>query len=248
MHWGEEFVTRGINVLMPRAFCPTSRQPELKHSAVKVLKAELPWRLVALAWSDDAAALRERLRPLMGAFDFATCVPFGRERGGVLFRAAAYEAASDAWLEAFEATLGLGPRAPDLLRYADRRRRQRRTMRVVRDAGQLRLDAFVLAGDVDAQVWLRPLLEERADVTRHGRLLLAPGARPPLDAAPARGRQVCNCLDVAEPAIAAELRACSGSSDQRLAHVQRMLQCGTQCGSCLPELRRLVRQHAALAS
>src|SRR3990167_2899035 len=56
MHWGGEYLgghastgTRlaGVNALTTPAFCPTSKQPELKHAAVKVLKAELPWRLVA---------------------------------------------------------------------------------------------------------------------------------------------------------------------------------------------------------
>ena len=59
MHWGEEFVSgrrggggriAGINALTSPAFCPQSKQPELKHAAVKILKAELPWKLLALAW------------------------------------------------------------------------------------------------------------------------------------------------------------------------------------------------------
>jgi assimilatory nitrate reductase catalytic subunit len=54
MHWGEEYLSgcaappaSGWRASMrsPRpAFCPSSKQPELKHAAVKVLKAELPWR------------------------------------------------------------------------------------------------------------------------------------------------------------------------------------------------------------
>src|SRR5205814_227394 len=76
------------------------------------LKAELPWRLLALAWLPEAEALRvrEALRPLMGAFAYAACVPFGREPSsqvGLLFRAAAYEAAPDAVLEQIERSLGL---------------------------------------------------------------------------------------------------------------------------------------------
>ncbi|MGZ5182692.1 MAG: molybdopterin oxidoreductase family protein, partial [Ramlibacter sp.] len=88
MHWGEEFLggrastgarLAGVNALTTPAFCPQSKQPELKHTAVKVLKAELPWSLVAMAWLPDDQALRARdtLRALMAAFPFATCVPFG---------------------------------------------------------------------------------------------------------------------------------------------------------------------------
>jgi assimilatory nitrate reductase catalytic subunit len=56
----------------------------------------------------------------------------------------------------------------------------------------------------------------------------------------AAGAQVCSCLDVAEPAIVRVLQACAGSPADRLADLQRQLRCGTQCGSCVPALRRLV--------
>ena len=41
---------------------------------------------------------------------------------------------------------------------------------------------------------------------------------------------------------------CTGSEDERLHAVQARLRCGTQCGSCLPALRALVRQTAATAA
>jgi assimilatory nitrate reductase catalytic subunit len=46
---------------------------------------------------------------------------------------------------------------------------------------------------------------------------------------------VCNCLNVAEPAIVAEIAA---GAD--LAALQAKLKCGTECGSCVPELKRLI--------
>jgi assimilatory nitrate reductase catalytic subunit len=64
------------------AYCPTSKQPELKHAAVKILKAELPWSLLAVAWlaPDEALHAREEFKQVMTLFPFASCVPFGRER------------------------------------------------------------------------------------------------------------------------------------------------------------------------
>jgi assimilatory nitrate reductase catalytic subunit len=41
--------------------------------------------------------------------------------------------------------------------------------------------------------------------------------------------------------IGAHLKTSRGSDDQRLAALQGSLKCGTNCGSCIPELRRLVR-------
>ena len=87
MHWGAEYLSgrsgtgeplAGINALTTSAFCPVSKQPELKHAAVKVLKAELPWSLLGVAWlpEGEALAAREALRSLMSHFSFASCVPF----------------------------------------------------------------------------------------------------------------------------------------------------------------------------
>ena len=51
------------------AFCPTSKQPELKHAAVKVLRAELPWRLVARAWLDRLYHNLIKFRSLFNQID-----------------------------------------------------------------------------------------------------------------------------------------------------------------------------------
>jgi assimilatory nitrate reductase catalytic subunit len=59
-------------------------------------------------------------------------------------------------------------------------------------------------------------------------------------------RQVCSCLNVREDAISVCLQSLSGSEDERLAGLQSQLHCGTQCGSCVPELRQITRRVAAL--
>ncbi|PPE67010.1 nitrate reductase [Caldimonas caldifontis] len=257
MHWGEEFVSgcgstgerlTGVNALTTPAFCPSSKQPELKHTAVKVLKAELPWTLLGAAWLPSSQAHRAlaALRALMPVFAYATCLPFGREpndRGvlGVLFRAAAYEAPGEAVLAQIEGLLGLS--GAEVLRYADRRKGQRRAMRLAprgNGSPEARLDAFVLAGDTRAEGWIKALLQDELPAQAYGRALLAPGAQPPAAVA-ARSRQVCTCLNVTESEILATLSQCRGSAEERLARLQAERRCGTQCGSCVPELRRLVR-------
>jgi assimilatory nitrate reductase catalytic subunit len=255
MHWGAEYLSgvsstgeslAGVNALTTSAYCPTSKQPELKHAAVKVLKAELPWTLLGMAWlpDDQALSAREGLRALMAQFPFASCVPFGRERTGVLFRAAAHEAPETALIERIEALLGLN--TPDALRYADRRLGQRRTARLVKQGDTRTLDGFVLAGDTRAEVWIKPLLEDARPAGAYGRLILMPGAQAPI-AVTAKSRQVCTCFNVDEGAIQSQLQNSTGTDDERLARLQASLQCGTQCGSCLPELRRLVRARTTAA-
>jgi len=265
MHWGSEYLSgqsstgerlSGVNALTTSAYCPTSKQPELKHAAVKILKAEMPWTLLAMAWlpGDKALAARESLSALMDAFPFASCVPFsnntplsepGRERTGVLLRAAGHEAPPEALIERIEALLGLG--TADTLRYADRKRSQRRAARLARrDDGSTTLEAIVLAGDTSAQGWIKTLLQEELPAQTYGRLLLVPSAKAPV-AVQSRGRTVCTCFNVTDVAITGTLAQCHGTDEDRLAQLQGQLRCGTNCGSCLPELKRMVRATGPLA-
>ena len=229
----------GVNALTSPAFCPSSKQPELKHAAVKILKAELPWKLLCVAWlsGDDALRAREQLKPLMQAFPFAACVPFGRERSGVLFRAASHEAVDDEMLQRIEGILGLS--AKGVLHYADKRRGQRRSMRVEPSGTDTRLEGFMLAGDISAEAWVKPLLQDELPAQAYGRLLLIPGAKAPVAVA-SRGKQVCSCFDVSERQIEAALPAITGTPDAQLLGLQTQLKCGTNCGSCIPELKRII--------
>ena len=253
MHWGAEYLSgmsssgerlAGVNALTNPAYCPVSKQPELKHTAVKILKAELPWTLLGVAWLPEAEALaaREALRGVMALFPFATVVPFGRERTGLLFRAAAYEAVPDEVVARIEALLGLD--AGDALRYADRKKGQRRAARLVREGDHAELAAFLLAGDTSAESWIKTLLQDQLPAQAYGRLLLVPGAKAPV-AVQARGKQVCTCFNVTDVAINAQLAlqhdTIVDTEDKRLGKLQSALKCGTNCGSCLPEVRRLVR-------
>jgi assimilatory nitrate reductase catalytic subunit len=268
MHWGSEVFggksgsgrpQGGINQITSPAVCPISRQPELKHTAVKVLKATLPWSLLAMAWlpADGAARVRQELRGLMDGFDSAYCLPFGREgderdeaprspgepvERGVLLRAVNADAPAGEVLERLRALMGLD--GADALRYQDAKRGQQRALRVARTASGKRLVAFMLAGDTGAAAWIQTLLLDRLDATPHGRLLLSPTREAPSALAAPRARQICSCKAVHEDAITAALAHCVGDEDAQLRQLQERLACGTQCGSCVPEVRRLIHLHA----
>ena len=251
MHWGDEYLgghngsgeaSAGINALTTPAYDPTSKQPELKHAAVKIERAELPWRLLALAWFDDDRAfeVRAALQPLMAQFAFATVVPFGRERQGVLFRAADAVAAPAETLLRLEQLFDLT--GPQVLRYRDDRRGQRRCVRLSGQGEAARLEGLLLGGDSTAEAWMKSILQQELPVQRYGRLLLLPGATPPVPVA-TRGKQVCSCFDVCAPDIESALMHCEGDPNERLAQLQAELKCGTNCGSCIPELKKLVKLH-----
>jgi len=255
MHWGSEVLGGeggfGINGLTLPAFCPTSKQPELKHCAVAIEKVELPWRLTAMAWlpEDEAQALRGRLQAALGSFGYASLLPFGREpdargRGGVLLRAGAAAAPDRAMLESLREAFGLA--GAEVLAYQDARRGQQRALRVERDPlGREFLGAFWLAGDALGEAWLRSLLEADEPLPGPARHLLVPGALAGQSAV-AASPQVCTCFDVRQDRIEALLPSLSGSPDERLAALQAQTRCGTNCGSCLPTLRNLLKTPASV--
>ncbi|MDY0744108.1 molybdopterin-dependent oxidoreductase [Paucibacter sp. R3-3] len=240
MHWGGEFVggAGGINALTQPGFCPDAKQPELKFTAVSLEKLALPWRVSGAAWSADRALLRE----LLTAFDYAHCVPVagpdGRE--GWSFEAACAEPPAATTLQRLAAALGL--HGVGLLRYADARRGRSRLLRLDGEGAEATLSALLLVGEAGTAEWLLPLWREARPVAPFGRRLLAPEAADATAAAPPRSPQVCNCFDVSEARIREQLGRCAGSATERLAALQAGLRCGTQCGSCLPALRRLVSQ------
>ena len=199
----------GVNELTIGALDPSSRQPELKHCAVRLEPAQLPWRLVAFGSAPDTGQLFERLEPLMRAAPYVTRTLIGRDAPGVRLAIATREALDDALIAGIDAVFGID--AANGIALQD---------------GRLR--AARLSGDTRAEAWLRDLWERQAEV---GEL------DSPLEVVP-RGRTVCNCFNVSEAEIAT-----FGSLEE----LQATLKCGTNCGSCLPELRRQLG-HSALAT
>ncbi len=270
MHWGSEFLGgrggTGINALTQSTYCPDAKQPELKFTAVAVESVRLPWRVFGAAWvgPGEGAALRSQLRALMAEADYACCLPTAmstdqdaqRMQGvqGVRTPQGALEAWSlelafaepppAAVVQALAAVLRLN--GTGVLRYADGRRGRSRLLRLDGEGAEATLQALMRVGEGGEAAWLDTLWRERVPVAPFGRRLLAPDAELP--AAPS-SPQVCNCFNVREDAINACLRRQpDGPPEGRLAALQRELRCGTQCGSCLPALRRLVQAGKPAAS
>ena len=265
MHWGPAFISgrdhrnnalAGVNAITTSAFCPSSKQPELKHAAVKILKAELPWKLLAMAWlpTDRALTILQSLRQQMVHFEFASCVPFAEElplattelsatsasvvpRQGVLFRAASSEAPDMHLVQTLEALLQLDAKSG--LRYADPKRSHLRSIQLDRSKDMPQLEAFVMAGDTSAEAWLKTLLQTQQSTESYGRRLLMTGQKPPV-ALKEAGQTICTCVGVKDVAIAEWLQSNPGQEAAQLAGLQNNLKCGTQCGSCVPQLKRII--------
>jgi assimilatory nitrate reductase catalytic subunit len=236
MHWGARFMGgRGVNALTLPVFDAVSKQPELKHAAVQVTKAELPWRMAALAVGDGAKLL-DAVQPLLRACDYAAAGLAGRDQDVLTLRLAHTQPLPESLFAELDAALGLDdPLA--VMHYQDNPRGISKRVRV--DGGKV--TAARLTGETAAFDWLRDVIVEAQDAASLRTWMLAPVARPPASGT-VRGRVICNCLNVTEPAIVAAITA---GAD--LATLQSTLKCGTECGSCVPELKRLIAGSRAAA-
>jgi assimilatory nitrate reductase catalytic subunit len=164
-----------------------SKQPELKHSGVRLEAVNLPWQLFALI-EGNVQQHFETLRPLCEAFSYVSLSLVGRERPALLIRAASSEAPNPQLLGEIDQCLSLidGP----VLAYDDPRRSIGKRVRIENG----RITAIRLAGET-----------------------------------------LCNCKNVSLNAVCAGIR--QGLDLQGL---KNNLGCGTQCGSCVPEIKRLL--------
>ncbi|MFA9440236.1 molybdopterin-dependent oxidoreductase [Uliginosibacterium sp. sgz301328] len=221
MHWNGQFLNSGgVNETSLPAVDDKSQQPELKHAAVRVERATLTWQVVAARRSDDLHALHAAVQPLLAECEYAAISLQGQD---ALVVRAACVAAPAGWLERLSAALDLQPGA-DVLEYSDARRG------VVKRVGWRgdRLDGLVFAGDVTGADALLARLIDGEPWQGPRMTVFAQRATAPRD------RTVCNCKQVKESTIRAQLAKGAGFNE-----LKTTLGCGTVCGSCVPELKQM---------
>jgi len=203
----------------------------LKHAAVRVERVDLPHEIVALAPLDRIGGRSALVaaQPLLERFEHATLTLFGRDTAFVLFRARSAGAPAPELLRQLDAWLRLEDRRA--VSYADAARGVDKRALFTSN----RLAAVRLSGETAAAQWLREAMV-RGYAGSMRAIVLAPLAAP-LEPAVPRGRTVCSCLDVGERQIVA--LAAEGASAES---IRSRLKCGTQCGSCMPEVKRLVAE------
>lgn len=235
MHWGGRYMTgAGVNALVGDAVDPYSQQPELKHTAVEVIKTKLNYPLAAIRRCENVAeALRvmNSARMLLAEFPYASLTLYGRDSPLVVFRAATLASLSLSVLERVDDCFGLAGDVGEakLIVFTDTRRAI--TKKAISRAGKL--FAVRLAGEVSAISWLRQAMAEDELDPALQRFALAPSTKPPVSVAPRM--IVCKCADVSDVQIVAAVAA---GSD--LADLQQRLKCGTFCGGCVPDIKRLL--------
>ncbi len=220
MHWNDEtaFSAR-VGALVAPFTDPFSGQPELKATPAAVVPVELPQRGFVLA--------RE---PIQLPADVA----WARiaVAGGIGYRVAA-PAGVGPWQAWFDAARASG----DLVEYSDPAHDGYRAAQFRGDTLQL----CVFVGPAAGLSWDAITALFTADtIDAAQRRVLLSGKTT--DGVAGEGPIVCACFGVGRNSIAAVLEsgeACSA------AEIGVKLRAGTNCGSCLPELKRIVAAHVA---
>jgi len=218
MHWSDAFARSGrVGALVNPATDPHSGQPEFKHTPVTVAPATLAWTGFVL--SRHVLALPAELNYLARTLG----------DGFLRYEIAASLVPSD-W-HTWAMTL-LGPEG-DWLEFRDAATGRYRAA-VIRD-GRLSACLIVSAGGpLPERDWLAALFAQ-ALLTPESRtdLLAGKSGRTGED----RGRTICACFNVGLKTLERAIR------EQGLATVQAVgeaLKAGTNCGSCVAEIREVI--------
>ncbi len=223
MHWTDQFSSSGpVGTLVHALTDPFSGQPDLKGTDIRVTALAETWRGALLRLSGDAPVFSTNVwwakapTPTGFAFELAGWAPLEREVHSESVLRHLLQIPADA----------------KLVSYSDPRRAMFRYAGIV----QGRLAACVFFGpagsDFAGVQQARTLLGREIGMTERVALLagLQASGQP-------AGKTVCACFGVSEQEI------CAAIKDQNLgspAAIGAVLKAGTNCGSCIPELKKLL--------
>jgi len=220
IHWNRQFTSAGVvNDLIPAITDTHSGQPQSKFTRASI----------SLLQVDCWGLLFTRLPLSVGEPEFWSRIVV---QGGYL-TLIANKGAPEMLYETLATQLRPGCES---FRYEDAARGD------FRELGQRegRLDyALFLHRQRDAlpkRSWLSALGEQGREAENLPMLLA--GFSPDREET---GRLVCSCWEVGEAQIGRAL----ASGTQSVEALGVSLRCGTQCGSCIPEIRKLIDEHAA---
>jgi assimilatory nitrate reductase catalytic subunit len=223
MHWSDQVASQArVGALIAAVTDPVSGQPELKHAPVRLDRYAPAWYGFAL--------LRT---PLVAP----ECAYVARAKGRGFWR---YELAGDrlppSWPEWAESVLGPRTERVELSDPAGGRYRGAR----VADG---RLEACLFVAPTKAlpsRSWLGGLFATDAlDDADRIAILSGRPAKPGLETGPI----VCSCFSVGRSTL---LRAIRTQELVTAADVGKALRAGTNCGSCVPELKALLAEASTL--
>lgn len=226
IHWNAQYASDArVGGLVNPVVDPVSGEPEFKHTPAKVEPFAVAWHGFAL--SRDALTMETSTW-----WTRVTGAQFNR------YELAGRDADAD-WPTLARAALGAADDA-DWLEYQDRSAGVYRAALIVDD--RIKACLFISKrSDLPSRAWLSGLFakDRLAEPDRIGLLV-----GEPLEAGEDQGPTVCSCWGVGRNRIIDGIR---NQGLDSVAALGATLQCGTNCGSCIPELKVLLAQNRVAA-
>jgi len=227
MHWGEMTARGGrANNLTQSVVDPVSKEPEFKHSAVQVERFEPAWRGMMLMAGQKTALGRQ----MVEGYSYGVVSCMGSDHPVTSVDLACTKPVKIEQYKRLDQMLEQGE-SFETLTYSDRKHGINRKAWL--NDGRLIAVRWV-GGDIHEAQWLRKLMLEGRDVGELRPYLLAPGG--PINKEDTKGKIICACNNVGELELKAAIRDGSDSIDA----LKACTMAGTGCGSCVPEMKRLL--------
>lgn len=221
IHWNAQFASDGrVGSLVNPVVDPVSGEPEFKHTPVRVEPFTVAWHGFALSRGDLPMTDTAWWTRITGS-GFTRYEMAGRGKDGE-------------WSQRARAALGVTDPEADWLEYEDRTAGVYRGALIADD----RIAACLFVSprpDLPSRAWLSGLFakDRLEDVDRMGLLV-----GEPFERGEDTGVTVCSCFGVGRKTIERAIRG--GCHTPKT--LGEKLKCGTNCGSCVPELKSIISQ------
>lgn len=226
MHWNEQYASHArIDALVNPVCDPVSGQPELKHTPVHVEIYRPAWHGFLLS--------RRKLK-------IEGCSYWVKAQGQSFKRyELAGEQSPEAWSQWARQILCESSNDVNWVEYLDAGARRYRGVRLLGN----RIESCVFIGpthELPSRNWLAGLFDKETLTDKERTSLLT--GQPPKGEQD-QGRVVCACYSVREKTI---LQAIKDNKLNSVEGIGECLQAGTNCGSCIPELKVILAEAAII--
>ncbi len=222
MHWNSQFSSQArVDALISACTDPVSGQPELKHAAAQLQ----PYRP---AWYGFLLSRRQ--------LTLSSASYWSRSRGSDLWRyQLAGEQTPESWANSARTLLCSPEQDVGWIEYFDTANRQYRAARIV--DGRLESCLYVSATrGLPSHDWLEDLFAQET-ISGNERIALLAGK--PLLHQQEAGSTVCACFGVGRNTLTEAIKTKKLNSVEAIGE---LLKAGTNCGSCIPELKELLAE------
>lgn len=216
IHWNNRYTKAGkVDTLVNPLTDPISGQPESKHAPVRVELTDM----------SSFGFIMQCSAELPHELDYWSRIPL--ENG------TCFEVAHSTALESTQVWQGLSKSTGEWIRYTDAAQGISRAACFIGDILKVVLISAPQQSDLPDRDWIGSLIGQ--SVSDEDRLALLSGSQ---SQGASQGKTVCACFQVGENAIREAIMGGCSTPEA----LGKELKCGTNCGSCIPELKALIAE------